>query len=393
MHYNNAFIDDYVSKIPSDKTLSIGIVDARSVWLNDLSQSIKLVSNACEKLGSDRVIIANSAPLFNCPYSVKLESDLDVSLKNKLSFAVEKMNELNIIKTAINKGIEAVKEEVEENKKIITDETKKAIVSFKDTSKKPYLRARLNVRMTVNISEYEAADSATPSATLSTTPCTVLFAMVDVGEDAATFTNSHFLTTLNGNKMTAAGLEERVYAYNAATVTLTAAYLQTDGSLVYLETTVNPAGVTDDIYAFEGKQPQPINQRQLIKRDTVVVYGNDRYHCYVQVNPTTYKVFKTSYNDDGVEVENIYYDNIIHMGIFKGAAKVYSSNFYKQDFKGKVPADFLNKSVLSDFIFNGIDAEGVHYNALLGIPDSPSSYVVEVLVSFGGKLTLRATDD
>ena len=50
--------------------------------------------------------------------------------------------------------------------------------------------------------------------------------------------------------MTAAGLEERVYAYNAATVTLTAAYLQTDGSLVYLETTVNPAGVTDDIYAF-----------------------------------------------------------------------------------------------------------------------------------------------
>ena len=114
----------------------------------------------------------------------------------------------------------------------------------------PYLRARLNVRMTATISEYEAADSATPSATLSTTPCTVLFAMVDVGEDAATFTNSHFLTTLNGNKMTAAGLEERVYAYNAATVTLTAAYLQADGSLVYLETTVNPAGVTDDIYAF-----------------------------------------------------------------------------------------------------------------------------------------------
>lgn len=162
-----------------------------------------------------------------------------------------------------------------------------------------------------------------------------------------------------------------------------------NGEPVRLQKSENP----DDIYAFEGKQPQPINQRQLIKRDTVVVYGNDRYHCYVQVNPTTYKVFKTSYNDDGVEVENIYYDNIIHMGIFKGAAKVYSSNFYKQDFKGKVPADFLNKSVLSDFIFNGIDAEGVHYNALLGIPDSPSSYVVEVLVSFGGKFTLRATDD
>lgn len=162
-----------------------------------------------------------------------------------------------------------------------------------------------------------------------------------------------------------------------------------NGESVRLVKSENP----DDTYAFEGKQPQPINQRQLIKRDTVVVYDNNRFHCYVQVNPTTYKVIKTSYNDDGVEVENIYYDNIIHMGVFKGTTKVYSSNFYKQDFKGKVPADFLTKCVLSDFIFNGIDAEGIHFNALLGIPDSPSSYVVEVLVSFNGKLTLKSATD
>lgn len=136
MHYNNAFIDDYVNRIPDDKTLSIGIVDSRSLWVNDLSKSIKIVSNACKKLGSDRVVIANSAPLFNCPYSVKLESELDVNLKNKLSFAVEKMNELNIIKTAINKGADAIKEELEENKKIITGEIKKTMVNFEDTPKK-----------------------------------------------------------------------------------------------------------------------------------------------------------------------------------------------------------------------------------------------------------------
>ena len=39
-----------------------------------------------------------------------------------------------------NKGIEAVKEEVEENKKIITDETKKAIVNFK-----VFFQCRFNV--------------------------------------------------------------------------------------------------------------------------------------------------------------------------------------------------------------------------------------------------------
>ena len=137
MHYNNAFISEYVNKLSDDKSLSIGIVDARNVWINDLSKSIKIVSNACDVLGSDRVIIANSAPLFNCPYSVKLETDLDVNLKNELSFAVEKLNELNIIKTAINKGIDAVKEEIEKNRRIIQDETKRVSVSFQDTLQKP----------------------------------------------------------------------------------------------------------------------------------------------------------------------------------------------------------------------------------------------------------------
>ena len=114
----------------------------------------------------------------------------------------------------------------------------------------PYLRARLNVRMTVTISEYEASDSTTPSATLSTDQCAVLFAMVDVGEDAGTFCENHFLTTLDGPKMTAEGLEERVYAYGAAQVNVTAAFLMPDNTMSYSETAVTPAGVTDDIYAF-----------------------------------------------------------------------------------------------------------------------------------------------
>ena len=161
-----------------------------------------------------------------------------------------------------------------------------------------------------------------------------------------------------------------------------------NGESVRLVKSENP----DDIYAFEGKQPQPINQRLLIKRDTVVTYGKDRYHCYVQVNPTTYKVIKASYNDEGVEVQNIYYDNIVHMGVFKDGNKLFSSNFYKTDFKSKVPAEFLSKCVLSDIVYNNIDAEGVHFSALLGIPDSPTSFVVEVLVSLNGKALFRSVD-
>jgi hypothetical protein len=148
----------------------------------------------------------------------------------------------------------------------------------------------------------------------------------------------------------------------------------------------------DDKYAFDEKKPQPLNQRQLVKRDTVCVWNGERYHCYMQVNPTSYKVVKQSYSDEGVEVENIYYDNIVHVGVFRGAQKIYSSNFYKNDFKNHVPADFLAKSVLSDIVFLSYDGSGAHFQAILAIPDSSSSFLVEIVISPEGKRTMKVME-
>ncbi len=63
---------------------------------------------------------------------------------------------------------------------------------------------------------------------------------------------------------------------------------------------------------------EEINQ-QLQKRDTVVVAGERRYHCYVQVNPTTFKVLKNGVNDEGMDVGKIYYDNIVNLTVYTGA--------------------------------------------------------------------------
>ena len=106
----------------------------------------------------------------------------------------------------------------------------------------------------------------------------------------------------------------------------------------------------------------------------------------MQVNPTTFKVVKSSYNDNGVAVDNIYHDNIVHLSVFKGAAKVFSSDFNKRNFEKQVPAEILQEAILSDMLFSKIDASGVHYVAVLGIGDTRISYDVEVVVSFDGKL-------
>lgn len=128
-----------------------------------------------------------------------------------------------------------------------------------------------------------------------------------------------------------------------------------------------------------------LNQNTLIKRDTVVVRGDEKYHLYVQVNPTSYKVYKSSYNDDGVEVDNVYYDNIVNLHVYHGANCLFSRDFHKKDFDKQVPASFLDQSILSDIVFNKIDESGIHYLAVLAMPDSSLSYQVEVIISFEGK--------
>lgn len=60
------------------------------------------------------------------------------------------------------------------------------------------------------------------NGTTGINPVTVLYSMADVGTSAADFTSSHFLTVLDGEKMTARGREERLYAYGAASVTVIA---------------------------------------------------------------------------------------------------------------------------------------------------------------------------
>lgn len=148
---------------------------------------------------------------------------------------------------------------------------------------------------------------------------------------------------------------------------------------------------TDSAYLrfFQTKKVVVLNQQRLIKRDSIVMHAGERYHYYVQVNPTSYKVVKSSFNDDGVEVENVYYDNIVHLGVFNGNRRLYSRDFRKQDFSLKVPEQALRQSVLSDIVYVKSDSEGLHFSASVCIPDSPSSYVVELIVDYQGRMKMQ----
>lgn len=140
---------------------------------------------------------------------------------------------------------------------------------------------------------------------------------------------------------------------------------------------------------FAPKTVLHVNQNRLVKRDTICFYGSSKYHCYIQINPTTYKVAVSSYNDDGVAVDNVYYDNIINLSVYNGASKLFSSDFRKEIYKKEVPGQFLKQAVLSDMEFVNADKEGLHFFAVLAIPETSISYMVENIVNYKGQIKMR----
>jgi hypothetical protein len=159
-----------------------------------------------------------------------------------------------------------------------------------------------------------------------------------------------------------------------------------EGELIKLHKDDDP----DDDEEFLEHQVQTLTE--VVKRDTVVFYNSERYRLYFAINPTKYKVTLNTVNEDGMEVENVYYDNIIHLSIFKGSTELFSRDFRKPQYEKKVPAQFLTQSILNDMEYEKTDAQGFHVNASLCTPGNASCYRVEHVISFDGKLTTNLVE-
>jgi hypothetical protein len=159
-----------------------------------------------------------------------------------------------------------------------------------------------------------------------------------------------------------------------------------EGELIKLHKDDDP----DDEEEFLEHQVQTLTE--VVKRDTVVFYNSERYRLYFAINPTKYKVTLNTVNEDGMEVENVYYDNIIHLSIFKGSTELFSRDFRKPQYEKKVPAQFLTQSILNDMEYEKTDAQGFHVNASLCTPGNASCYRVEHVISFDGKLTTNLVE-
>ncbi len=130
----------------------------------------------------------------------------------------------------------------------------------------------------------------------------------------------------------------------------------------------------------------------VVKKDSVVFYKGERYHWYIAINPTKILVSKTSYSHDGMESVTNYYDNIIHVSVFQGDKKLYSSNIKKAMYKSYIPETFLTNSILGDMQFNHVDDNGFHFNTTICDPEGTSCYLVSTDIGFDGSLNMELLD-
>lgn len=123
----------------------------------------------------------------------------------------------------------------------------------------------------------------------------------------------------------------------------------------------------------------------VIKKDKVIMCGNTRYHGYVTINPTSIKVVRPGVTEDGFNVDNVYYDNIIHICVYKGKEEMCGKDIKRAMFEGVVPSEFLSVSILEDMSFQGVKDNRFLFRAVLRVPDGPS-YYSQVLIDTDNKV-------
>jgi len=111
VHVDLTIRPDVLEKLPAlagDKTVSLGVIDGRNIWKTDLNTLLDRLEPVVPQL--KQVILAPSCSLLHVPIDLAQEDKLDADLKSWLAFAVQKLEELTVLKSALTNGRESVRD-------------------------------------------------------------------------------------------------------------------------------------------------------------------------------------------------------------------------------------------------------------------------------------------
>jgi 5-methyltetrahydropteroyltriglutamate--homocysteine methyltransferase len=111
-------IEPLINQLSTDKVLSLGVINGRNIWKTDLNAVLDSLEPIAQQLG-ERLWLAPSCSLLHVPVDLDSEQKLDAEIKSWLAFAKQKLGELQVLATALNRGRDAVKAELDANRAAI----------------------------------------------------------------------------------------------------------------------------------------------------------------------------------------------------------------------------------------------------------------------------------
>ncbi|HRH77699.1 MAG TPA: 5-methyltetrahydropteroyltriglutamate--homocysteine S-methyltransferase, partial [Cellvibrionaceae bacterium] len=104
--------------LPGHKVLSLGVIDGHNIWRSDLNSLLNWLEPVAVRL-KERLWLAPSCSLLHVPVDLDCETQLDAEIRPWLSFAKQKLTELNLLKIALNQGRGVISAALEDNKQAL----------------------------------------------------------------------------------------------------------------------------------------------------------------------------------------------------------------------------------------------------------------------------------
>jgi len=109
----------FLESLPEDRLLSLGVVDGRNVWKTDLTEALSSLTAAARSAGNERIVVGPSCSMLHAPVDLNLEESMDPEIASWLAYARQKVQEIQVLTTALNEGEDAVQTEFQENRRAL----------------------------------------------------------------------------------------------------------------------------------------------------------------------------------------------------------------------------------------------------------------------------------
>ena len=115
---NQSEIQPVINLLAPHKILSLGVISGRNIWRSDLTAILDWLEPIANQL-KERLWIAPSCSLLHVPVDLANEDKMDKEIRTWLSFAIQKIEEISLLGSAINQGRGTLQDQLNKNKAII----------------------------------------------------------------------------------------------------------------------------------------------------------------------------------------------------------------------------------------------------------------------------------